>query len=212
VAMNLARVGHGVLVLAVVAGCASAPPESDRDQSIVITKYAPHVDFAQFKTFYLRPEIRTFDDSGELTPVDDSKAQPILNATANNLAARGFTPADKGKADLGVEIIYTEQISSDQWCYGWWDSYYWGYPGWGYYPYYGCSTVVWKSNMLATTITDLTQAEHNPGGGEAGAGGLGDKVPGIWFSGVYGAGLTGQEAINGVNQAFTQSPYLKAAP
>lgn len=212
--MNLARVGQGVLVLAVLAGCADAPAESDRDQSIVLTKHASDVDFGKYKTFYLRPEIRTFDDSGALVDIDDSEAQPLLNATSNNLKARGFTPADKGKADLGVELLYTEHISSDYWCYGWWDSYYWGYPGWGYYPYYGCDTVMWKSNMLATSITDLTVAQGNPDGGEGGAGGAGqgDRVPGIWFSGVYGVSLTAPDAVSGINQAFAQSPYIKAAP
>jgi hypothetical protein len=224
--MNLARLGQGVLVLALFGGCASAPDEADRAQSIVITKYAPGVDFGKYQTFYLRPEIRALDDNGELTPVSPSKAQPLLNATANNLTARGYTPASKGDADIGVELIYTEHISSTYWCYSWWDPYYWGYPPyWGYYPWYGCDTTMWKSNMLSTTITDLT-AQHPPAGGrpggEGGAGGEGggsngghnpaDRVAGIWFSGVYGVSLSGQDALDGINQAFKQSPYLKAAP
>lgn len=215
--MNLTRVGQGVLAFVLFAGCASAPDEADRSQSIVITKFAPGTDFAKYKTFYLRPEIRTVDDDGELSPVSPSKAQPFLNATTQNLTARGFTPASQADADIGVELLYTEHVSSTYWCYSWWDPYYWGYPPyWGYYPYYGCDATMWKSNMLSTSITDLTQRPARPdAGGEGGAGGMNsttDRVTGIWFSGVYGVYLDTPSGLDGINQAFTQSPYLKAAP
>ncbi|HSU40083.1 MAG TPA: DUF4136 domain-containing protein [Polyangiaceae bacterium] len=215
--MNPTRVGHGVLALALLAGCASAPDEADRSHSIVITKFAPNTDFAKYKTYYLRPEIRTVSDEGELTPVSPSKAQPFLNATEQNLMARGFTPASKANADLGIELLYTEHVSTTYWCYSWWDPYYWGYPPyWGYYPYYGCDAAMWESNMLATSITDLSQGPSLPGaGGEAGSGGMDpaqERVAGVWFSGVYGVLLDTPSAVDGINQAFTQSPYLKAAP
>jgi hypothetical protein len=215
--MNPTRVGLGVLALALFAGCASAPDEADRSQSIVITKFAPGVDFAKYRTFYLRPEIRTVDDDGELTPVSPSKAQPFLDATERAIEARGFTPANKDDADLGVEMLYTEHVSTTYWCYSWWDPYYWGYPPyWGYYPYYGCDATMWQSNMLATSITDLSQGPSRPDvDGEAGGGGMNsteDRVTGVWFSGVYGVSLTSKDALDGINQAFTQSPYLEAAP
>jgi hypothetical protein len=211
-----------MVVLALLGACASAPAEADRSQSIVISKYAPNTDFTSYKTFYLRPEIRTVDDNGELAPISPSKAQPILNETRQNLLARGYTETSKDAADLGVELLYTEHVSTTYWCYSWWDPYYWGYPPyWGYYPYYGCDGTMWKSNMLSTTITDLTQNQRvlGPGGGEGGADGAAgsgsggnDKVAGVWFSGVYGVSLTAQAALDGIDQAFKQSPYLKAAP
>ncbi|HSU41684.1 MAG TPA: DUF4136 domain-containing protein [Polyangiaceae bacterium] len=212
--MNPARVGQAILVLAVGASCAAPPPDSDRDQSIVITKHAPTVDFPQYRTFFLRPEIRTFADEGEGTPIDSAKAQPLLDATERNLIARGFTAAPKAEADLAVEMLYTEHISTTYWCYSWYDPYYWGYPG-GYYPYYGCDTAMWKSNMLSTTISDLTEARAGSAGGEAGTGGQGsqgDKVPGIWFSGIYGIAITTPQAIDGIDQAFSQSPYIQTVP
>jgi Domain of unknown function (DUF4136) len=212
--MNLARVGRGIFLLALLAGCAAPPPDSDRDQSIVLTKHAHNVDFPQYKTFFLRPEIRTLDDSGELTPIDSAQAQPLLDATAQNLTARGFTATSKDEADLAVEMLYTEHISTTYWCYSWFDPGYWGYPG-GYYPYYDCSAAMWKSNMLSTTISDLLQARADTGAGDAGAGGQSGQagqVSGIWFSGIYGIAITTQQAIDGVNQAFTQSPYIQTVP
>ncbi len=207
-------------LLGLVAACAAPPPESERTaQSIVITKHAPKVDFGEFKTYFLRPEIRTLDDDGSVTNVDEATATALLNATANNLENRGFEAVGKEEADLAVEMLYIEHVTTTYWCYSWWDYYYWGYPGYPYYPYYGsCDAAVWKSGLLSTIITDVTEARDNPdageGSGEGGAGGGSDgpgrNVPGIWFSGVYGVSLSSTEARDGINQAFEQSPYVKA--
>lgn len=223
--MKRAPLGLGVAFLTgSLVSCAAPPAESERlDDAIVITKVAPKTDFSAFKTFYLRPEIRTLYDDGELEPVDDNKAQPVLNAVESNMLNRGFVKADKQDADVGVEVLYVEHLNSASWCYSWWSPYYWGYPTWGYYPYWGsCDTAVWKSGMLATQMTDLTAARENPdgiGGGDGGEGGVGnggsggggaDIVHGIWFSGVYSVTPSQSDAVDGIHQSFKQSPYIKA--
>jgi len=199
-------------VLVLVAGCGSPPPSEELlNQSIVLTKYEPHLDFAAFHSFFLRPEIRTLGEDGTVDPVAPAKAQPLLDATARNLIARGYEPAAKENAELAVELDYLAIVSTATWCSGWWDSGYWGYPAWGYYPYYGCGTDVWRSDLLATHIVDLTEAQMNPDGGEGGAGGKPMNLSAVWFSGVYGVGLDSRDAQNGIDQAFAQSPYLTAA-
>jgi len=201
-----------VLVL-LVAGCGSPPPSEELlNQSVVLTKYVPNVDFGSFHTFYLRPEIRTLGDGGEVDTVDPEKAQPLLDATQRNLIARGYEPVAKENAELAVELDYLGIVSSATWCSSWWDSGYWGYPGWAYYPYYGCGTDVWRSDLLATHIVDLSDAHSNPDGGEAGAGSTPMSLSAIWFSGVYGVGLDSRDALESINQAFAQSPYLSASP
>jgi hypothetical protein len=209
----------GAVGACLLVGCAAPPEESgSNDQSIVITKFAKGTDFGDYQTYYLRPEILTLNEDGDHEPLDEDTAEPLLEATRKNLEARGYVSvaeADRANADIGVQVMYGDQLNTAQWCYYWWDPYYWGYPGWGYYPYYGgCSTTVWKSGMLATVIVDLGVAREDGGDlGQGGAGGSGpniDQVPGVWFSGVYGAGLTSKEARDGINQAFKQSPYLRA--
>jgi hypothetical protein len=215
--MSRALIVRSAAVLSwLVAACAAPPPDSDTiDDSIVITKHAPDVDFGSYQTYWLRPEIFEYNDVGDPEPIDENVAEPLLEATRKNLESRGYTEASGADvADLGVQVMYTDQITSTYYCYYWWDPYYWGYPGWGYYPYYGgCDTTMWKSNMLATVIVDLVVArENDPGIGQGGEGG-GPSVtdlPGLWASGVYGAGLTSAEARDGINQAFKQSPYLRA--
>jgi hypothetical protein len=195
-------------------GCAAPPPESERvDESIVITKHAPSVDFGSYGTYYLRPEILTLNEDQDPEPLDPETAEPLLEETRRNLESRGYTAADAPEeADLGVQMMYADKITTTYWCYYWWDPYYWGYPGWGYYPYYGCDYSAWKSSMLGTVMVDLQAAEGGAGGGEGGAGGAdpGNLLPGIWFSGVYGASISSVEYRQGIDQAFKQSPYLRA--
>jgi len=222
-AMKRAPLAQGIAVFAGLLGaCAAPPPESDRlAESIILTRYAEGTDFSKFKTYYLNPDVRTLDDAGELEPIDPSKAQSLLAAVTKNMTDRGFVAVDKEDAELGVEMVYVDHVSTATWCYSYWYPYYWGYPAWGYYPYYPCDTTMWKSGMLSTMMTDLTPALANPnaigdgdGLGNAGAGGGGPDgsniLHGIWFSGVYAVSPTLAGGVDGINQAFKQSPYIKA--
>jgi hypothetical protein len=195
-----------------VAGCGSPPPSEElRNQSLVLTKYVPSADFAAFHSFFLRPEIRTLGEDGMVDTIDPDKAQPLLDATEKNLIERGYQPVAKEDAELAVELDYLAVVSSATWCYSWWDTGYWGTPGSGYYPFYGCGTDIWRSDMLVTHVVDVSEAHSNPDGGDAGASGSPTNVTAIWLSGVYGVGLDSREAQQGIDQAFAQSPYLKSA-
>jgi len=214
-------VGQGIVVFAgLLAGCAAPPPESDRlSESIVLTRHADGADFSSFRPYYLWPDVMTISDDGEPTPIDEKYATPLLNTVTKNMAERGFVAVDRQDAELGIELGYVEHVSTAYWCYYWWNPYYWGYPAWGYYPYYPCDATVWKSGMLATTMTDLTPALENPDGGGLGDGAGGEGggsggpgiLRGIWFAGVYAVSPTTSGGVDGINQAFKQSPYIKAA-
>jgi len=199
------------VIVLLVAGCGSPPPSEElRNQSLVLTKYAPNADFAGFHSFFLRPEIRMLGEDGMVSTVDPDKAQPLLDATERNLVLRGYEPVAKENAELAVELDYLAIVTTATWCSNWWDSGYWG--SGGYYPPYGCGTDVWRSDMLATHIVDLSEAHSNPDGGDGGDGGTPKPISAVWFSGVYGVGLNSRDAQDGINQAFAQSPYLAAAP
>jgi hypothetical protein len=216
----------------------ATPSAESLESSIVLTKRAPTADFKAFKTFFLRPEIRQLTSEGQDTVLDDTYAAPLLAETQKQLTSRGYVSVDvKSDADLAVEMLYvtSEWVATS--CYSWWDPYYWGYPGWGYYPYYGgCSASTWKSSTLATLLTDLTPARSSTaqngaaaygnaddsGAADAGrdAGGAADAEPdgeprvvgGIWFSGIYGIVFSAsdslQRGLDGIKQAFVQSPYV----
>ncbi|MBP6065071.1 MAG: DUF4136 domain-containing protein [Bacteroides sp.] len=138
-----------------------------------------------------------------------AEADEILNAYAKNLEARGYTPApNKEKATLGVQVSYIKSTyyftdyGRPEWWWdypGYWGSNYWGNWGGWYYPY--AVSYSFSTNSFISEIVDLTAAE-----------GSGKKIPVLWtsyMSGIkYSTSVNKVLAVNGVNQAFTQSPYL----
>jgi hypothetical protein len=220
--MRRVLVGSAAVIAAwLVTGCSDPTPSSESvTEPVVLTLQANQVDFGKYQTFFLKPQIDQLSDAASTGAVDPKTAQPLLDATTQNMTARGYRAVDRqSDADLAVEMVYTQSVSSSVTCYSWWDPYYWGYPAYGYYPYYGsCDTTVWKSGMLATVIVDLTPAKSgtNVGqnqviGGDAAAPPAAGKLGGIWFSGVYGVDLSSADALGGINQAFAQSPYLTSS-
>jgi hypothetical protein len=202
--------------------CVPATPTSESlNSTIVVTKQAPHAEFHAFKTFFLRPEIREFTSTGSDTVLDESDAKVLLKETTDQLTSRGYTEADsKDTADLAVEMGYISSVGTVTTCYSWWDSYYWGYPYYPYYPYYGdCTVSTWKAHTLVTVIVDLSALPQPPksdGGVPPDVGIVGKVLAGIWFSGVYGVTFDSnsnglQKAVDGIDQAFTQSPYLQSS-
>ena len=223
----------------VAGGCSETPDSSERlGESIVVTKYDPNAKFGDYGTFYIRPTIRLLaDDAGreeEPEYVDDRYAEALVETTAEELTDRGYervegveqadgTEVPPPGVELGVELVYLRSVTTSVSCYSWWDPYYWGYPAWGYYPYYGtCSASTWRSGTLVTNMIDLVEAGQDPdsglgAGGAGGAGGdLGTKlVTSVWFSAVYGIEYdytadNVARGLEGITQAFDQSPYLGA--
>jgi hypothetical protein len=228
------RTGCLLAFVGLMVGCAPASPSDEAlTSTIVITKHADlkMVNFGSYQTYYLRPQISELAGS-IVPPLPDSVASPLLAETARQLNLRGYTPvseADKHSADLAVEVVYIDSEWTSTYCYSYWDPYYWGYPSYPYYPYYGgCGSYTVQMNTLATTMLDVTKvrdAISDTDGGAAGDGGVvlddggglppGAKVVGgIWFSGVYGVAYSTADSVakgvDGIGQAFAQSPYLKA--
>jgi len=224
--MRFRHLLYAATAVAALSGC-YAPPSTDEafDDAVVITSHDEEADFSQYRTFYVRPEVRLLDEEIGVNEnpefVAEAIATPLVNATRDNLTARGFEEADsKEEADLAVEVAYLRNVNSQQYCYaywGWYDYYYWGYyPGY-YYPY--CDTSVWRSGTLLTNVVDMTGVEPAPVPPIADGPGLPDGalVNTVWASGIYGAEVDSlqyveQRAISGINQAFVQSPYFAAAP
>jgi hypothetical protein len=212
--MCLRTVGSLALV-GLMASCAPAPPSDESLQStIVITLRAPQVDFGLYRTYHLRPEIRelTVDGIGTTT-LSSSVSGPLLDETRRQMTARGYESVDReAGADLAVEMIYVSSEWVSTYCYSWWDPYYWGYPGWSYYPYYNCTGATWQTNTLATMMTDLSAARDGLNRGTTPDAQSAQALSGIWFSGISGlifsASDSLQKGIDGIGQAYTQSPYL----
>jgi hypothetical protein len=175
---------------------------------VTYTSYDKNVNFSEFTTFYIAPSIKVLSDKKE--DWNDENALSIINAFADNMKSRGYvqlTDEEKENADLGVQLAYventyyfTEYYSPYYWFDWWWGYPYW--PGWGPmypYPVYPITYSYDVGSLLGEIIWINRQDE---------------KLHQAWSMCIGGtmSGSTRTDtnrSIRGVNQAFTQSQYLK---
>ena len=203
---------HLLLTAFLLAACEKDPDVHELDDKyLVYTDYDTDIDFSAFHTYYLPDSILLM--SNKLAPDywTDNNALNIINAYADNMTALGYTRTEhREDAELGLQISYVANryqvtsVGSPAWWWGYpgyWDIAYWGNWGYWYYPYtisYGFST-----GSFITELLDLKA----PQGDEK-------QLPIIWsnyLTGILSVSQTydNQRAIEGVNQAFAQSPYLQ---
>ena len=127
-----------------------------------------------------------------------------------NMNNRGFVRVDdREEANLGLQVSYIKSTyyfndyGRPEWWWnypGYWDAPYWGNWGGWYYPYAVTYTYSTGSFITALLNLEATQGEK-------------EKLPILWTSYMSGL-LSGSTAVNtklaieGVNQAYTQSSYL----
>jgi hypothetical protein len=217
-------------MLALTACYAPPAPDERFEESIIVTTRDDEAQFGTFQTFFVRPDVRVLDDD-ELPDDDDgiidlpeSETLPIATAlqlvaeTEAQLIARGYRQAASiEEAELGVDLVYARNIYTAYYCYYWYDWYYWGYPGYSYYYPYSCDTTSWRSGMLVTSVVDLSVPMPEPPVEPATVPQAPGYLRGLWFSAVYGVETGGSDflvdrAVDGIDQAFQQSPYFTATP
>ncbi|MBQ3555242.1 MAG: DUF4136 domain-containing protein [Bacteroidales bacterium] len=175
---------------------------------VTYTDYDKSVNFSSFSTFYISDTIKVL--SGKVENWYDENAQTLISTFADNMKDRGYvqlSKADRESADLGIQLSYVESsyyftdYYSPYYWYDWW----WGYnywPGWGpMYPYpaYAVTYRYDIGSLLGEMIWINKEKE---------------KLHQIWSMCVGGtmSGSTRSDINNakrGINQAFTQSPYIK---
>lgn len=190
--------------------CLSYPDTRERlDDDIVLTRFDSKATFGSYATFSIRPEVPLADGSESPRLVDEAAATTLVEAVARNLTARGYVRVEPTvAADLGVEISITTEVNTQRTCYsyGYYRGYgspYWGYSGYSYYAPYGCTTTAWTSGTVVIDLLDLRAA------------GTSSQINAIWLGAVYRVlATTAPEnlprAEAGIDQAFRQSPYLRA--
>ncbi|WP_300728090.1 DUF4136 domain-containing protein [uncultured Bacteroides sp.] len=203
-----------IFLLAIAAiGLFSCEKDPDWDQLddnlVVYTDHANNVDFGEFQTYFL-PDSILITGGTKQSYWKDQYAQQILKAIVTQMHNRGYIriedPDQIELADVGLQVSYiakTTQVVSSIYWNGWWDYGYWG-PWWGnwYYPY--PVTYNYNTNALVMEMVDLTQKVD----------GTKSELPVIWYASSYGFQYgTGnanlQYLLEGVNQAFEQSSYIK---
>lgn len=193
--------------------CLSYPDTRERlDDDIVLTRFDSNASFGSYSTFTIQPEVPLTDGSESPRLVEEAAATALIEAVARNLTSRGYVrvgPTER--ADLGVEISITSEVNTQRVCYssGYYRGYgspYWGYSGYSYYAPYGCTTTEWTSGTVVIDLLDIRAAAAAPAAVQLNA---------IWLGAAYRVLATTApenlaKAEGGIDQAFRQSPYLRA--
>ena len=183
------------------------------DKYLVYTSEASTAAFSTVSTYYLADTILVATSSEKTEALTGTGAEDYLNAIATIMNARGYTLATtKDDADLAVSVTYLQSTyyfsnygyqnwnSLGNWWGNWWGNY-WGWGSGFYYPYamnYSLTTnsfIVDIAYQGATTTSSTT------------------KVP-VWWTAymvapTYANSINYPLAIQGVQQAFSQSAYIK---
>jgi hypothetical protein len=195
--------------------CKKTPPlDNLSNDFVVLTKYDTASAFASFKTFAIRDTIAVSTENPKDSFWYDTNARAIIGEVAAKMTAAGYFRVATGGAsvaDLGIQLIGIRNTTLYDVSPGYW----WGLPGyatpcyWGncngwpyWYPYWYSYSVT--TGSLIIEMADLKDAPKNR------------KLNIVW-NGI-GSGQIGNsnsfaiaQCIKSVDQAFAQSPYLKAA-
>ncbi len=188
-----------------LAGCYPQGPEFTEDLDVVYTNFDPEFDFPGHNTYAMPDQIVTdvqITNSGDtiyeyMKPI---YADQILARIDANMAALGWSKVDVS-ANPDV-LMMPAGISSTTYFYSYWYCWWYGgyYGGWGWYypPYYTVSS--YTTGSLIMTMSDPTV--DSPINRSATA----------WIGAMNGL-LSGNgninRALDGIDQAFAQSPYLR---
>jgi|GEM_PF-353914 len=208
---RLALAGLLVILAVGLAACYPGGPEDLGEIGLVLTWDNPESDYSGLQTYAMPDTVLPLsnpeDDSSE--PLDRRYDRLILDTIAAEMDSRGFVrelDPENNTPDVVVQVGASQN-----------DAYllftYWGYPGYGW-PGYGwgypsTGAYQFKQGSIFWNMTDYRNVDpSDPGDNE-------ETVPVMWISGLNGA-LTGTGTNptagipNGIRQAFTQSPYIKA--
>jgi hypothetical protein len=202
--MRIFKVLSLTAIVFLLTQCYPAGPEYVDQLDLVYTNYDPATDFTAKHTYAIPDKIMKIDDNlvngGDPNFVKDPYATQLLDKIKLNMANYGWTlvPKDQNPDMLLAPVAY-ELTTTYYYGGGYWDWWYGGWYGW-YYPY--PVTTSYSTGSLIVTMLD--PKNESPDG----------KMRAVWGFIVNGLleGSTSEftaRYTKGVNQAYTQSPYLK---
>jgi len=192
-----------VCIIILFSSCYSDYGLTEEDYDIVITLYDTTADFGSYKTFIIPDSVVQLGGSS----ITSAYNETILNTFINQMESRGYTriyPNDTARADLiALASVTTTQnyVYTDYWSYwGWygWGGYY-PYGGYGYYPYY--TSYTFTTGTVFMNLIDVAKSDTTN-----------KKIASVWLGALNGVtqySNVSNRIINGISQAFTQSPYLR---
>ena len=200
------RVGCATLVtglVAVLSSCYPGEVTNITETDLVVSGARP--DYTFTKKTYFMPDTVFYIQADTLAPdtFDHAFDADIDRAVARNLGAAGYTRIDDFES-ADIVLLNGISVNINVSVYTWWPGY-WGpywpccfgpvYPWW---PVTGATT--WKSGTVLTIMLDKS-LESGDDNGEVWAGAMNGLAEGS-------EDLVRTRLVGGIDQAFTQSPYL----
>lgn len=176
---------------------------------VVQTSRSADANFQNFKTFFISDTIALATTNPNDSIWTDAKAKQLVATVKQNMTSRGYTLVNRNaKPDLGMELFAVKDLNVGVIYPGWWWGY-WGYWGgcyWGYCgypPYYPWTGMIYTvpTGTLILDMIDLKNATSH------------ENLTVVWgsvMSGGIGTSSDLQLGVNAINQAFTQSAYLRS--
>lgn len=206
-----------LVLLGMVAGCYPEGAEYADELDLVYTNYNNQFNFSSKTTYAIPDSVIKITGDVFNDPDGDGKPQfltstysvPLLTQIKQSLNSYGWTEVDKNNNPDVVILVSSMSTTNIYYYYDWsyWDWWYPDfYPWWGwYYPgyYYPAYVTGYRSGSVFIQMVD-----HSATGQQA------DNIPVQWSCVLNGLaeGDTGSIVArmqNGINAAFSQSPYLK---
>ena len=203
--MKVLKVLSLAAIVFLLTQCYPEGPEYIEELDLVYSNYDPAADFTAKQTYAIPDKIMKIDD--DLVAGDDPNylneiyAGPMLDRINQNMSTNGWQKVEKDEnPDVLLAPVAIELTTTVYYGYGgYWDWWYGGWYGW-YYPY--PVTTSYSTGSLVVTMLDAKNLSPD------------DKMPAVWNFIVNGLleGSTSEfnaRYTKGINQAFTQSPYIK---
>jgi hypothetical protein len=188
-----------LLLLGLAVGLYSCYPGEEitaADTDIVATYFDKEADFSTKLTFVIPDEIIRLDENGD--PINDPGVndQLALNRIKSNLIQAGFTEKiNPDTLNNRPDVLVIAFANQSTWvsggCYSSWYSWYYPYYGWCYPVYY-----TYDIGTMLIVMIDPSESRNA-----------------LWVAALNGiledtnAGIA-DRLTDGIDQAFTQSPYL----
>jgi len=191
-----------ILISLVVASCYPSGAEYYDQTDIVYTNYQSDYDFSSKGTYAMPDAIVQITGNkpeGEDPQfVKEPYNTQLLTQIENNMAAYGWQRIeDPEQADVVLFVGTSLETTVNYW-YDYWCWYYPYYCGWGYYPYYGAVYTTYTTGSLVMSLIEDGDDHIQPY---------------VVWTGIVNGLANGSGSItsvtNGIDQAYSQSTYLK---
>jgi hypothetical protein len=190
--------------------CYPEPDSKDLyDELVVSTNYDPEANFAAYSTYAIPTDTiglisNTNQNDTLITSGGSEFPRPVIQAVREQLESRGYTRVSRSQnPDLGINIVvvndfnvFQQIVYPDPYYNNYYGGYY-GYNSWYYYPY--VNTYAYNTGVLIIEIVDLKNRTPD------------NKVRVVWdayLGDVYSTINLINQTVDGIDQAFEQSPYI----